>query len=792
MIFQRCSINGVDYDHSPLIINDKQENSRDTFLINHHLLDELKTLELQYLYSQPGSRAAVITKSSSVSQRQNSQRILDFFFTLTACNTVIVARHPHKDQMNASGMIIESTLEDKNASDSPRHSQGSKNPLFRSLFPAPRSLSPIASSPSSSPPGTPEGSPKHSHIFHLPRIPQSFGFRSNQTPEIKVNTFQSVPENETAPDCTNIKLARPTDLALNGNHIHSLPASRTPSPATPLESQKPFYEAESPDELALVDAAYKYGCKLLRRNLHSILLSLPGIGVTEYEILNVLPFDSTRKRMSIIVKNPETGEKILYCKGADSAVLDNLVQRPDESTQLRIFQTEQHLNQYSKRGLRVLCMAKRHISDTEYEEWALIHKEAENTLANREVKLLESYNKIEINMQLLGATGIEDRLQDGVPETVQALRKAGINVWVLTGDKQETAINIAYSCALFSQNMEILKLNGHTKDQTEHTLASFVNQVEMEEEAYFRGLSIRSDPNLVDPSVADTTGGSTSTLERRRRRRKERGLVVDGKTLVYILDRRANLRGLFLQLATQCQAVMCCRATPLQKALIVRLAKEHLQVLTLAIGDGANDVSMIQTADVGVGISGVEGRQAVLSSDFAITRFRHLQKLLLVHGHWCYDRLAKIILYFFYKNANFVFLLMWYQLYCGFSTAVMIDELYLVMFNLSFTSIPPICVGIYDQDAPEDILLSKPELYSKTRRGKVYTKTSFWINTIDALYQSIVMFFVAVGVYNHSEAGVYEFGMTILHSCVITQLLHICIEIKSWTVIQGWRHYNFY
>lgn len=212
------------------------------------------------------------------------------------------------------------------------------------------------------------------------------------------------------------------------------------------------------------------------------------------------------------------------------------------------------------------------------------------------------------------------------------------------------------------------------------------------------------------------------------------------------------------------------------------------------LGDGANDVSMIQTADVGIGISGAEGRQAVMASDFAIPRFSFLLRLLLVHGHWCYDRLARMVLYFFYKNAvscslydgmclqeialflpfflqNFVFVIFWYQLYCGFSGTVMVDQMYLMFFNLFFTSLPPLAmglfsfnfshssplsesfgnllytsVGIYDQSAPAEMLLSRPNLYAVGREAQLYRSHSFWVNIIDALFQSTAIFFIAYGV----------------------------------------------
>ncbi len=211
---------------------------------------------------------------------------------------------------------------------------------------------------------------------------------------------------------------------------------------------------------------------------------------------------------------------------------------------------------------------------------------------------------------------------------------------MLTGDKQETAVNIAHSCRLFSPEMSLLKLNAHSRDVAEATIRDHIKTIGAESMA--RGIGDGSDGG----GGVDLKSGDDAGFALRRR-----ALVVDGKTLVYILDKRANLQRLFLDLASHCSSVLCCRATPLQKAYIVRIVKEELGQHTLAVGDGANDVSMIQTADVGVGISGQEGMQAVMASDFAISRFKFMERLVLVHGHWNYDRLARMVLYFFYKNA---------------------------------------------------------------------------------------------------------------------------------------------
>jgi len=192
---------------------------------------------------------------------------------------------------------------------------------------------------------------------------------------------------------------------------------------------------------------------------------------------------------------------------------------------------------------------------------------------------------------------------------------------------------------------------------------------------------------------------------------------------------------------------------------------------------------MIQRADVGIGISGKEGMQAVMASDFAISKFKYLERLLLVHGHWCYDRLARMILYFFYKNAAFVFVIFWYQLLNGWSGSVMIDQMYLMVFNLFFTALPPMAIGIYDQDCPADLLLQCPKLYGQGRLQKVHQPHSFWLNMLDSLYQSVVIFFMAYGAYNGSDVGMFEFGTTVVVACMFTMLVHMAIEAKSWTIL---------
>ncbi|XP_041710881.1 phospholipid-transporting ATPase VD isoform X2 [Coregonus clupeaformis] len=515
-----------------------------------------------------------------------------------------------------------------------------------------------------------------------------------------------------------------------------------------------IYEAESPDEAALVHMARAYRCTLQGRSLERLLVELPGMGSMAVRLLHILPFDSTRKRMSVVVRHPLTNQVVVYTKGADSVIMD-LAESPKGAEQsdgrqghIRE-QTQKHLDNYAREGLRTLCIAKKVLEEEEYEVWLKRQAFAETSIENREELLLESAQRLETNLTLLGATGIVDRLQEEVPETIEALQRAGVKVWVLTGDKQETAINIACACKLLRSTDQLLTANCGSKEACKALLLELRAEVESGE-------------------AAEGTSGFT--------------LVVDGRTLDFALQE--DLKGDFLELSRRCRAVICCRSTPLQKSQVVRLVRDQLRVMTLAIGDGANDVSMIQVADVGIGISGQEGMQAVMSSDFAISRFKHLRKLLLVHGHWCYTRLANMILYFFYKNVMYVNLLFWYQFFCGFSGSVMTNSWVLIFFNLLFTSAPPLLYGILDKDVSADTLIKLPELYKSGQYSKAYLPSTFWLTMLDALYQSLVCFFVPYLAYAGSDVDMLSFGSPINASALLIILLHQVIESHTLT----WLH----
>ncbi|XP_068799066.1 phospholipid-transporting ATPase VD isoform X4 [Struthio camelus] len=445
--------------------------------------------------------------------------------------------------------------------------------------------------------------------------------------------------------------------------------------------------------------------------------------------------------------------------------LSSLVSSETEQKKIKE-KTQRHLDGYARRGLRTLCIAKKVMSDAEYAEWLNLQFLAETSIDNREELLLESAIRLETKLTLLGATGIEDRLQEGVPDTIQALRKAGIKIWMLTGDKRETAVNVAYACRLLEPDDKIFTLKSQSRDACALVMDAILEGIQKT-----NSTKKKNSQKLGYFSASPSTQAPGSSA----------GLVIDGKTLDHVLH--DSLQNTFLDLTERCRAVVCCQATPLQKSVLVRLVRNKLKAVTLAVGDGANDVSMIQVADTGVGISGQEGMQAVMASDFAVSQFRHLRKLLLVHGHWCYTRLTNMILYFFYKNVAYVNLLFWYQFFCGFSGTSMTDYWILIFFNLLFTSVPPIVCGVLDKDVSAEILMQLPQLYVASQKSVAYLPSTFWITLLDAFYQSLVCFFVPYFTYYGSDIDIFSFGNPINTAALFIILFHLLIESKTVTWI---------
>ncbi|KAM5346014.1 hypothetical protein ACJ41O_011875 [Fusarium nematophilum] len=593
-------------------------------------------------------------------------------------------------------------------------------------------------------------------------------------------------------------------------------------PTTSTKTGETDFEASSPDELALVRAAQEMGFLVDERSSESTTIhitdSLGNIERLEFEVLHTIEFSSKRKRMSIILRCPD-GSLWLICKGADSIILPQLAMAPrdmlydleqtsspsgdtlkhsptlrspwrlrpsDEGDQewletqeemgedytnrresagvfpqgedmipLReniraagkagpfndrtlhniigaavtggheepqcIRQCFAHMERYATEGLRTLVYAGKTVSEREYQDWKKQYRDAETSLHNRQERIERVGELMEQSLHFLGVSAVEDKLQQEVPETIEKLRRADVKIWMLTGDKRETAISIC------GPNTSL-----------------YVVDV------------AAGDLELQMTSVADSAIYSAEPPS-------HTAVVIDGATLTAIeKDRRGRLRRLFHDLAPSIGSVICCRASPSQKALLVRIIgngaqsesrrgrfswlapwSEPRKPLTLAIGDGANDVPMILTASVGVGISGREGQQATRVADFSISQFRFLARLMLVHGRWNYYRTTRFILVTFWKEVLFYFPQAIFQVLAG-TTGTSLYDSQSLMFTSYLTAATMLVVGMYEQDLKADTLLAVPELIIEMHRK---TNIAIWsaLGSILAVWMYLLITSVASG-----------------------------------------------
>ncbi|XP_014610319.1 PREDICTED: phospholipid-transporting ATPase ID isoform X2 [Polistes canadensis] len=542
------------------------------------------------------------------------------------------------------------------------------------------------------------------------------------------------------------------------------------------------YQAQSPDEAALVSAARNFGFVFKERSPNSITIEVMGKREI-YELLCILDFNNVRKRMSVILR--KDGHLRLYCKGADNVIYERLKKDSDEI----MSKTLDHLNKFAGEGLRTLCLSVRDLDESFFNNWKQRHQEAALSHENRDDKLDAIYEEIEKDMTLLGATAIEDKLQDGVPQTIANLGLAGIKVWVLTGDKQETAINIGYSCQLLTDDLtDVFVVDATTYDGVETQLTRYLETIKT-------ASSHQNRPTLSIVTFrwdkeSDTEYNPSRDEQDEHEMEQAMGfaVVINGHSLVHALH--PQLDQLFLEVSSQCKSVICCRVTPLQKAMVVELIKKNKNAVTLAIGDGANDVSMIKTAHIGVGISGQEGLQAVLASDYSIGQFRFLERLLLVHGRWSYYRMSKFLRYFFYKNFAFTLCHIWFAFFCGFSAQTVFDPMYISVYNLFYTSLPVLAVGIFDQDVNDKNSLMYPKLYAPGLQNLLFNKKEFCWSALHGFFASCVLFLVPYGTYKDgvSPKGYVLSDHMLLGSVVATILVivvtvQIALDTSYWTIV---------
>ncbi|QRW07307.1 phospholipid-translocating P-type ATPase [Ceratobasidium sp. AG-Ba] len=520
------------------------------------------------------------------------------------------------------------------------------------------------------------------------------------------------------PTTTHYRLFRA--LAICHTVLPDVPDSDSDDGNSPIEP-KLDYKAESPDEAALVAGARDAGFPFLARSN------------------NALDIEEEDERDS----------------GGQDAIREK---------------TREDMEVFANGGLRTLCIAYRYLSEEEYITWGRTYDEAAAAVRDRDEKVDRANELIEHSLVILGATALEDKLQEGVPDAIEQLHRAGIKLWILTGDKLQTAIEIGYSCNLLKADMEVMIISATTPDGARTQIEAGLNKI----------ASVLGPPAMGGAVRIEGTGGGKHGF----------AVVIDGDTLRFALDE--SLKPLFLNLGTQCDTVVCCRVSPAQKAQTVKLVKDGKNAMTLSIGDGANDVAMIQEANIGCGLMGLEGSQAAMSADYAFGQFRFLTKLLLVHGRWSYQRVADMHSNFFYKNVIWTFAMFWFCFWNSFDATYLYQYTFILLYNTVFTSLPVIVLGAFDQDINAKASLAFPQLYKRGILGLEYTQTKFWAYMFDGLYQSAVVYFIPYFVWTNPPAvswngkgidSLADFGTTVSVAAIFAANIYVGINTRYWTIL---------
>uniref|UniRef100_A0A5F5PPM0 Phospholipid-transporting ATPase n=1 Tax=Equus caballus TaxID=9796 RepID=A0A5F5PPM0_HORSE len=482
------------------------------------------------------------------------------------------------------------------------------------------------------------------------------------------------------------------------------------------------YQASSPDEVALVQWTESVGLTLVGRDQSSMQLRTPGDQILNFTILQLFPFTYESKRMGIIVRDESTGEITFYMKGAD-VVMAGIVQYNDW--------LEEECGNMAREGLRVLVVAKKSLAEEQYQDFEARYVQAKLSVHDRSLKVATVIESLEMEMELLCLTGVEDQLQADVRPTLETLRNAGIKVWMLTGDKLETATCTAKNAHLVTRNQDI------------HV---------------FRLVTNRGEAHLELNAF---------------RRKHDCALVISGDSLEVCLK---YYEYEFMELACQCPAVVCCRCAPTQKAQIVRLLQERTGKLTCAVGDGGNDVSMIQESDCGVGVEGKEGKQASLAADFSITQFKHLGRLLMVHGRNSYKRSAALSQFVIHRSLCISTMQAVFSSVFYFASVPLYQGFLIIGYSTIYTMFPVFSL-VLDKDVKSEVAMLYPELYKDLLKGRPLSYKTFLIWVLISIYQGSTIMYGALLLFESEFVHIVAISFT---SLILTELLMVALTIQTW------------
>ncbi|CAN8001328.1 unnamed protein product, partial [Ixodes pacificus] len=475
-------------------------------------------------------------------------------------------------------------------------------------------------------------------------------------------------------------------------------------------------------QVALVTWTESVGLELVFRDLSTMKVRTPHGQILSYTILQTFSFTSERKRMGIVVKDESTGEIFFFMKGADT-VMSGIVQYNDW--------LDEECGNMAREGLRTLVVAKKNLTEEQYLEFEARYSQAKVSMQDRSARMSAVIETLERDLELLCLTGVEDKLQDQVRPTLELLRNAGIKVWMLTGDKLETATSIAKSSRLVSRSQEL------------HVFESVSNRTEA-----------RCELNKF-------------------RRRNDYALIIRGDALEVCLKFYPRE---FMELACQCPAVVCCRCSPTQKAEVVRLIKQYTDKTTCAVGDGGNDVSMIQEADAGIGIVGREGNQASLAADFSVTQFHHIARLLLVHGRYSYKRSAALSQFVIHRGLIISTMQAVFSSVFYFASVALYQGLLMVGYATVYTMFPVFSL-VLDKDVSPKIALTYPELYKELSKGRSLSFKTFFMWVLISIYQGGIIMYGALLLFEDEFIHIVSISFT---SLILTELLMVALTIRTW------------
>ena len=486
------------------------------------------------------------------------------------------------------------------------------------------------------------------------------------------------------------------------------------------------YQAASPDEISLVKFTEKCGLKLISRTDDTLTLELilnnnDKYNIT-YQILKIFPFTSESKRMGIIVKNVLNNSIAFHAKGASEMMKSKM--QPTEWL-------EEEIDNIARQGLRTLVFAKKELNEIEYNKFKDRYHKASIAMHNRKIEMDNVREHLEHDMIALGISGVEDKLQDNVQQTLETLRNANIKIWMLTGDKVETAKVIARSSKLVNYGQNMFPLIVKSKRDAIHKL--------------------------------DVFGGMRDTC-----------LIVDGKSLDII--KKSGLNDRFVEYAVTAPTVICCRCAPQQKSEMVELVQDYSGKRTCAIGDGGNDVSMIQKSHVGIGIFGKEGQQAAAASDFSILKFEYIARLLLDHGRVAYKGTAKVAQFVLHRGLIIAVVQLIFSMIFYFSAIPIFTGLVAVGYTCVYTSLPVITL-LLDRDVSAEAALYYPELYHSLQKGSSLNNKTFLSWVIRSFFQGSVIMWISMLLFETEFHNIMNITFTAL---ILTELVNVILEVKKW------------